>query len=59
MSLDTTIGGSSADSYATIADADAYHVKFNNTSWATLDAVSKEAALRVGVRYVDGYQYSG
>ena len=59
MSLDTIIGGATADSYATIIEADAYHVKFNNTSWATLDTVSKEAALRVGVRYVDGYQYSG
>jgi hypothetical protein len=59
MALDTTIGGAAADSYATIIEADAYHVKFNNTTWATLDTASKEAALRVGVRYVDGYQFTG
>ena len=30
MALDTTIGGSTADSYVTVAEADTYHANFEN-----------------------------
>lgn len=48
MSLDTTVGGTAADSYATVADADAYLTSTRGfaTSWTALTTQQKEQALR-------------
>lgn len=59
MALDTTVGGAATDSYVTLAEANAYHVSYNNTSWAALSDAQKEAALRTAARYVDSYQFTG
>lgn len=42
-----------ADSYASIAAADAYLDKYGYTSWSSLDDEAKAVALRRGTQYVD------
>lgn len=60
MALDTTIGGTTADSYVTVAEADTYHANFGNTDWSAIatDAL-KEAALRKAAQYLDTKSYQG
>jgi hypothetical protein len=60
MSLNTTIGGSTADSYVTVDEADAYHANFGNTDWADIatDAL-KEVALRKAAQYIDTKSFQG
>lgn len=41
-----------ADSYVSIADADAYHLAMGNTTWTGADSV-KEPALRRATQYID------
>lgn len=41
-----------AESYISVADADAYHVKRGNTSWGTLTAEAKEVLLRKSTDYM-------
>lgn len=53
MALDTTIGGSSSDSYVDLGYADAYHASMGNSSW-TGSNVEKEAALRRAAVWLDG-----
>lgn len=53
MALDTTTGASTAESYATVAMVDAYHLARNNTAWASLTTAVKEAALRKATEYLD------
>ena len=53
MALVVTPGASDADSYTTVAFADAYHVARGNAGWAGADAV-KEAALRRATAWIDG-----
>lgn len=43
-----------ADSYASVTDADTYHVNNSNAAWALADNAAKEAALRKACRYLDG-----
>jgi hypothetical protein len=52
MALDATIGGANADTYGTIAEADAYFTGRGNSTWTGTDAV-KEAALRTAAAYLD------
>lgn len=52
MTLVTTAGSASADSYATLAAADAYFAARGVTTWTGADAV-KEAALRKATTYLD------
>lgn len=54
MSLDTTIGGSAADSYVSIADALTYHAAMGNADWAAAAEADQEVALRRATRYLDG-----
>lgn len=42
-----------AESYASVAEANAYHVALNTTTWTGTDP-AKEAALRAATSYVDG-----
>lgn len=58
MALVVTPGSATADSYISVADADAYHFKMGNTAWESADAIAKEEALRRGTRYIDArYRY--
>lgn len=45
-------GMSTAESYISVADADAYHAARNTTLWATLTTSDKEAALRRAADYL-------
>ena len=61
MSLDVEdgTGRTTAESYVSVADADAYHTKFGNTDWTGTTAV-KEVALRIATRYMDAnYTFCG
>ena len=51
-------GLANADSYVSVAEADAYATAYGNTTWAGATAPEKEAALRRATRYVDG-RYAG
>lgn len=59
MTLITTIGGTDSDSYATLAEADAYAVSFGNGTWAGYSDTQKEVALRKAARWVDGHNFTG
>lgn len=58
-------GKSNAESYISVADADAYHSNRGNASWATLTTGVKEQLLRKATDYMvavyrlkwDGYRY--
>jgi hypothetical protein len=54
MALDTTVGGADAESYASVAEADAYHAARGNASWGTLAEGDKEIALRLATEYLEG-----
>lgn len=43
--VETGTGSSTANSLASVADADAYHLIRDNTAWAALTTAAKEAAL--------------
>ena len=51
-------GKPDAESYISVADADTYHARRNNTEWAALSDPEKEAALIAATDYMQGY-YSG
>ena len=53
MPLIVTPGAADADSYPTIAMADAYHLARGNATWAGADAV-KEPALRRATAWLNG-----
>jgi hypothetical protein len=53
MALNTTPGDPAADSYATLAEADAYHLARGVTTWMGADTL-KEAALRRAVQWLEG-----
>lgn len=57
MSLTVTAGASDADSYASLADANAYFTARGVTAWTGTDD-AKEAALRRATTYLDN-QYRG
>lgn len=49
-----------AESYATIAQANAYHMNYNNAAWDAADSEVQEAALRKATAYIDGrYRFRG
>lgn len=51
--VETGAGLPDAESYATLAQADEYHLKRGNAGW-TGEEASKEAALRRATEYLDG-----
>lgn len=51
-------GKADAESYASVDDADAYHVARANSAWALLDAPAKEASLRKATDYLEAV-YTG
>lgn len=53
-------GKADAESYASVAYADAYHAARGNTAWAALTTSAKEIALRNGTGYIDAnYTFKG
>jgi hypothetical protein len=53
-------GLADADSYLSLAGADAYHGALGNGSWATAAAAEREAALRRATQYLDTrYRWRG
>jgi hypothetical protein len=52
--VETGAGLSNAESYASVAQADAYHAKRLNTTWASLDAPTKEGLLIKATEYMVG-----
>lgn len=52
MTLNSTAGDANAESYASLADADAYFSARGETTW-TGTVANKEAALRRGTTYLD------
>ena len=62
MTLDATPAGEDADSYLTLADADALagaDLGPEATTWITADVGLKEAALRRAAREIDAYVATG
>lgn len=54
MSLDATIGGTSSDSYVTVAQADSYHANHLHAStWTNAVEATKEVALKMATRLLD------
>lgn len=54
MALDTTIGGPSSDSYASLNYANSYHISVGNAAWAPATDTDKENALRRAAVWIDG-----
>lgn len=46
-------GMPNAESYVSVATADAYHAAMGNTEWAEAETTAKEVALRRGTQYID------
>jgi len=54
MALDTTVGGASANSYASVAEADAYNAaRLHVSSWDDATTATKEAALKWAALLLD------
>lgn len=53
MTLTTTAGDAAANSYASLAEAAAYHTARGNSTWTGTDAL-KEAALIRATQWLDG-----
>lgn len=52
IEVETGTGSSTAESYCSVADADARHTAFGNSSWTGTDP-EKEAALRQATAYME------
>ena len=53
MAIDATIGGTSSDSYVTVAQADSYHADhLYTTKWTTSNS-KQETALKMATRLLD------
>ena len=61
MALDTSIGTLTANSYATLAEADTYHsTRLHNAQWAAAEEADKEVALLWATRMLDnGVEFVG
>ena len=60
MAIDTTPGGASSNSYATVAEADSYFsTTFFNATWSAFDTTTKENWLVNAARTIDRYSFRG
>lgn len=58
--VETGTASATAESYCSVADADAYHASLGQEDWADLETDAKEQALRKATRYIDwGFRFSG
>jgi len=56
----TTPPDAAADSYVTVADADAYHAtRLNTSAWDDATVENKEAALKMATRQLDQESWAG
>lgn len=55
--VETGSGAADAESYASVANADAYWLARNDTVWSALVTAAKEAALREATLYLEGSYY--
>ena len=53
--VETGAGVPGAESYLSLADADSWHSKRNNTAWSSAVDTQREAALRLATDYIDGH----
>jgi hypothetical protein len=53
MIVETGAGLPDADSYASVAESDAYFATRGNTDWAALDTAAKESALILATDYLE------
>jgi hypothetical protein len=54
LEVETGSGSTTAESYASVAEATSYHSRFGNTAWAAATEPQQEIALRKATRYIDG-----
>ncbi len=60
MALDATVGGASANSYATRTEGDAYFAdRLNSTDWTGATSGNKDAALVTATRRIDEETFLG
>lgn len=60
MTLDSTIGAATAESYVSVADATTYHANRGNAAWAAAALTAQEQALRKATAYLDSrYTWRG
>lgn len=60
MPLNTTPKSPSADSYASLAEATAYHAaRLHNAEWAAADVATQEAAMRWAAKLLDQEKWKG
>ena len=60
MALDATLGASTADSYISVAEADAiFAAGFKNAEWTALAEAEKETALKVSTASLEVLDYVG
>lgn len=60
LTLDSTVGGASANSYLSVADADSYHEgRLHNSGWFEATTTNKEAALVWATSLLDGMEWQG
>lgn len=52
LEIETGAGSATAESFCSVADADAYHAARGSTLWATMTTAEKEQALRRAVDYM-------
>jgi hypothetical protein len=53
LEVETGAGSAIAESYASVADADAYFARLGVAAWALLTEPQKEAGLRRGAQYLE------
>lgn len=58
LNVETGSGSASAESFASVADADTYHAVRGNPAWVALATADKEAALRKATDWLE-QQYLG
>jgi hypothetical protein len=60
LTLESGAGVAGADTYISLADADAYHAARGNTAWAAATQANREIALRNACAYLDAtYRFKG
>ena len=60
MTIDATAGGANSDSFATIAEANAYHnARLHNETWFDANTDTKKRALKWATRILDDMKWKG
>lgn len=59
LTVETGAGITAADSYASLAEVDAFQAARSNASWAAATVTEREVAIRRATDYLDTYHVSG